>query len=81
MGPGTIVIALASVIIGTNLFRNARFFRATFAVIVGSILYKACVAIALSLGLPPTDMKLITAVLFLIILIAGLGKRKVKRHA
>ena len=81
MGPGTIVRALASVIIGTNLFRNARFFRATFAVIVGSILYKACVAIALSLGLPPTDMKLITAVLFLIILIAGLGKRKVKRHA
>ena len=52
-----------------------------FAVIVGSILYKGCVAIALSLGLAPTNMKLITAVLFLIILVAGRGRKKVKRHA
>jgi len=39
------------------------------------------VAAALSLGLAPTDMKLITAVLFLIILVAGSGRKKVKRHA
>lgn len=81
MGTGTMVIALASVIIGTNMFKNARFMRPTFAVIIGSILYKGCVAIALSLGLVPTDMKLVTAVLFLIILIAGNGRKKVKRHA
>lgn len=81
MGTGTMVIALASVIIGTNMFKNARFMRPTFAVIIGSILYKGCVAIALSLGLVPTDMKLVTAVLFLIILIAGNGRKKVKHHA
>jgi len=81
MGTGTMVIALASVIIGTNMFKNTRFIRPTFAVIIGSILYKACVAAALSLGLAPTDMKLITAVLFLIILVAGSGRKKVKRHA
>ena len=81
MGTGTMVIALASVIIGINMFRNARIVRPTFAVIVGSILYKGCVAIALSMGLAPTDMKLITAVLFLIILVAGVGRKKVKRHA
>lgn len=81
MGTGTMVIALASVIIGTNLFKNLRFMRPTAAVILGSILYKGCVAIALSMGLAPADMKLITATLFLIILVIGNGRRKVKRHA
>lgn len=81
MGTGTMVIALASVIIGTNMFRNVRFIRPTFAVIIGSVLYKGCVAIALSLGLAPTDMKLITAALFLVILVMGKGRKKVKHRA
>lgn len=82
MGTGTMVIGLASVIIGTNLFKNFTFMRSTTMVIIGSILYKACVSIAISLGLEATDMKLITAVLFLLILIAGQAKRKkVRIHA
>ena len=71
MGTGTIVIGLASVIIGINLFRRVSFVAATSAVIVGSVIYKACVAIAISKGLAPIDMKLITGVLFLVILILG----------
>lgn len=56
--------------------------RATTAVIVGSILYKACVALALSLGLSPQDMKLVTAVLFLLILALGeIRRKKVKARA
>lgn len=82
MGTGTVVIALASVIIGTNLFSRFSFVKATTAVIIGSILYKGCVALALSLGLAPNDMKLVTAVLFLLILMAGsIKKRRVTRHA
>jgi putative ABC transport system permease protein len=82
MGTGTMVIALASVIIGTNLFARSRFMRATGAVVIGSVIYKACVAAALSAGLAPNDMKLITAALFLLILIAGqMKKKKVKLHA
>ena len=76
MGTGTVVIALASVIIGTNLFARSNFVRATSAVIVGSILYKACVAAALSAGLAPNDMKLITAALFLAILVLGQIKKR-----
>lgn len=76
MGTGAIVIGLASVIIGTNVFRNFTLMRATTAVIVGSILYKACVALALSLGLSPQDMKLVTAALFLLILALGEIRRK-----
>lgn len=71
MGTGTMVIGLASVIIGTNLFKRLSFIKATTAVIFGSLIYKGCVAIAISQGLAPIDMKLITGVLFLIILVAG----------
>lgn len=82
MGTGTVVIGLASVIIGTSLFKKVTFLRVTSSVVIGSIVYKACVAIAISLGLQSTDLKLITAVLFLIILIAGMDrKKKVKSNA
>jgi putative ABC transport system permease protein len=81
-GTGTIVIGLASVIIGTNLFRNLSFLKATTAVIIGSIIYKACVATAIALGMAPSDLKLITSILFLIILIVSYDrKRKVRTHA
>lgn len=82
MGTGAIVTGLASVIIGVNVFKHASFVKATTAVVIGSIAYKACVAIAISLGLSPKAMKLVTAVLFLIILVASQGfKKRVKRHA
>ena len=63
-GTGAIVIGLASVIIGTSLFKNLTFLKATTAVLIGSVVYKACVAVALKF-FEPQDMKLITAVLFL----------------
>lgn len=75
MGTGTIVIGLASVIIGTNVFGKLSFFKATTAVIIGSVIYKACVAIAIACGMQAMDMKLITGALFLIILIAGSLKK------
>lgn len=82
MGTGTMVIGLASVIIGTNLFKRLAWLKSTTMAIIGSILYKACVSIAISCGLEATDMKLITAVLFLLILVAGNTRRKkVRIHA
>lgn len=82
VGTGTIVIGLANVIIGTQLFKRVGFVKATTAVIIGSILYKACVSIAISLGMEANDLKLITAVLFLFILVISSDRRKkVKAHA
>ena len=82
MGTGTMVIGLASVIIGTSLFQRLTFFRVTSSVIIGSILYKGCVALAIKLGFVSTDLKFITASLFLIILVLGRErKRKVKTDA
>lgn len=75
MGTGAIVIGLASVIIGTSLFRKVGKLKATAAVLIGAILYKACVAIAIR-NFEPQAMKLITAVLFLIILMLSMERRK-----
>ena len=81
MGTGTIVIGLANVIIGTQLFRNMTFVKATTAVIIGSVIYKACVAFAIGNGMAPGDLKLVTAVLFLLILIfSNFQRAKVKKH-
>lgn len=80
MGTGALVIGLASVIIGTSLFKNLTVMKATTAVLIGSVIYKACVAVALR-NFEPQAMKLITAVLFLVILVVSMDReKKVNRH-
>lgn len=82
IGTGTMVIGLASVIIGTKVFNRFGFLKATTAVILGSIVYKACVSIAIAMGMEPSDLKLITSILFLLILVFSNQKeKKVKAHA
>lgn len=63
LGKGMVVMALASVIIGTSIFRRATFLKATTMAILGAVLYKACLQIALQLGLPPHYLKLLMALL------------------
>jgi len=75
MGTGAIVIGLASVIIGTGFFRNLRFMKATTAVLIGSVFYKACTAVAMR-NFEPMDMKLVTAILFLIVLLISMERKK-----
>lgn len=83
MGTGAMVLGLASVIIGLSLLRRLSFVKATTAVVVGAVVYKMCVSFAIACGMGASDLKLITAMLFLLILAAGLLKkgRKEKRHA
>ena len=71
MGTGQMVFGLAAVIIGTTLFRKMSFVKGTTAVLAGSVFYKACIQVAISLGLPANLMKLATAVLFLLVLVLG----------
>lgn len=82
MGTGQMVFGLATVIIGTTIFRRMSFVKGTTCAVCGSIIYKICIQIAISLGLPANLLKLVTAVLFLVILILGNANRgKVKKHA
>lgn len=71
MGTGQMVFGLATVIIGTTLFRKLPIAKSTTAVLIGSIIYKAVIQTAISIGLPANLMKLVTAVLFLLILVLG----------
>ncbi len=81
MGTGQVVFGLATVIIGTTLFKKWGFVKGTTAAVVGSILYKACIQVAIIAGLPANLLKLITAVLFLVILVFGNIRKGEVSHA
>lgn len=71
MGIGMIIIGLASVIIGEALFGSKTVARATLAVVLGAIIYRIVVTLALRVEFLDTgDMKLITALLVIIALVA-----------
>ena len=76
MGTGTIVIGLASVIIGEVLFGTRSFKNWLISVVLGSVVYRAVIAIVLELGMPPNDLKLFTAGLVAIALSLPLIKNK-----
>lgn len=69
MGTGSMVVGLASVIIGMKLFQKFGFLKPTTKVLFGSVIYNAIVAAAIAIGLSAQSMKLITAVLFLAVLV------------
>lgn len=63
MGIGIIVLGLASVIIGEGIFRPKKITALLLAVVGGAFTYRLFIGIALRLGLPPTNLKLITSLL------------------
>lgn len=83
IGTGTMVLGLASVILGTQLFKSFGKLKATTAVIAGTILYKACIALVISRRfVKATDQKLITAAILLAaLIISTILKQRGSRHA
>ncbi|MDE3933389.1 ABC transporter permease [Glaesserella parasuis] len=82
IGVGTIVIGLAAVIIGEAIFSAKRIICLTAAVIIGSILYRFFIALALNnetlsgIGFGPQDLNLITALLVVAVLALPKFKHK-----
>ena len=73
LGVGTVVAGLATVILGGVLVPDLTVQRATLGVILGSIVYRLAIAIALNvdfLGFQAQDLKLVTAILVVIALVA-----------
>lgn len=62
MGTGSIVIGLASLIIGEVLFGRRNFFSRLFSLILGAVTYRVIIAMVLKLGMPTNDLKLFTAI-------------------
>ena len=80
MGIGMIVIGLASLIIGLSVFGKLRFMKPTTMVIIGAVIYQACLGVALLIGVPSAHNKIIMAVLFTAALVVS-GKIKAKGRA
>ena len=79
MGIGTIVIGLASIIIGEVLFGTRNFMNWLLAIVGGSIAYRFVVAIVLQLGFNQNDMKLLTAIIVALALAMPLIKAKISK--
>jgi putative ABC transport system permease protein len=72
------------VIIGTSIFGRMKFIPLTLSVILGMVVYKLCVVVAMQLGLPADDLNLLMAVLLTVALvlnnIAPSGGRRKKQN-
>jgi putative ABC transport system permease protein len=80
MGTGTIVIGLASIIIGEVVFRRKlAFWYRLLAAVLGSVIYRVIIAVVLQLGLKSTDLKLLTAVIVALALGIPVFKRNMAR--
>ncbi|ALS12696.1 ABC transporter permease [Pseudomonas aeruginosa] len=79
MGIGTIVIGLAAVIVGESILPSRRLILATLAVILGAIVYRFFIALALNsdfIGLQAQDLNLVTAVLVTVALVIPMMKKR-----
>lgn len=81
MGIGSIVIGLASLIIGEVIVGTRSFKRNLVALAVGAVVYRIIIALVMKLGMNPNDLKLFTAVTVTICLSLPLFKNFVKRKA
>ncbi|QTH45999.1 ABC transporter permease [Cohnella sp. LGH] len=82
MGVGMIVIGLASVIIGEAIFGARSVFMATLAVVIGAIIYRIVIAIALRVELfEASDLKLVTALIVIFALVVPYVRRVMKQRS
>ena len=78
MGQGIVVMGLATVVIGITIFGKLSLLKCTTLSILGAIIYKVAIAIALKVNFNPNDLKLITAIIVIIALAANNGIFKLK---
>ena len=85
MGQGIVVMGLATVVIGITIFGKLSLLKCTTLSILGAIIYKVDIAIALRVNFNPNDLKLITAIIVIIALASNNGifkfkNKKIKRE-
>ena len=62
MGQGSIVIGLASVIIGEVLYHRTGMLGKLSSVLIGAVTYRIIIALVIDMGMDPLDLKLFTAI-------------------
>ncbi|MEL7332525.1 MAG: ABC transporter permease, partial [Cyanobacteria bacterium J06560_2] len=87
LGVGTVVVGLATVILGEALLPSGSVVLATLAVLVGSVIYRIAIALALNagfLGFKAQDLNLVTAILVILALTlpkSRFAQRLKRKHA
>lgn len=89
MGSSIIVVALASIIIGDTIMKSSNILKSTTRAILGAVIYKLIGGVAIDLGLAPTDLKAISAIIVIVFIaynnfavdLLGFKKRGVKKYA
>lgn len=79
MGIGTLVLGIASIIIGTSIIKKKKFIKDTTLVIIGTLIYQITIYFAMNIGLTPVDLKMITSLVIIVFLAANGFKNNEKR--
>lgn len=74
MGTGTMIMGLASIIIGYSIFKRIGFLNSSISCIVGTLIYRTSISLSLKAGFNPSDLKLISSILVVIVLALGNSK-------
>lgn len=80
MGIGTIVIGLASVLVGEIFLRGQRMGVRLLGMVLGAIIYRYLLTLAMGLGFPVNDLKLLSAVILVIVICLPLLRTKYRTH-
>ncbi|GAA0121897.1 MAG: ABC transporter permease [Clostridium argentinense] len=72
LGIGTLVLGIASIIIGMSIFKRFKFIKTTTSILVGTLIYQFTIYFAINLGIiPPNNLKLITSIVIILFLSVG----------
>ena len=76
-GKGTIIIGLATIILGESIFGKRSFKNNLISIILGSILYFLIIRIALMIGIDTNNLKLLYSIIIVIVLALPVAKKKI----
>lgn len=78
-GTGMMVIGLASIIVGLTFIKSDKILFQLVGVVFGAVFYRAILTVALQMGLPTGDLKLLSAVLVVIAIASTTFKSRRKK--
>lgn len=78
MGTGLIVSGLASIVIGEIVFKKLSVLKVSTIAILGSLLYRGILSLALKAGLNASDLKLMTA-LIMVVILSGVAEKVIAK--
>ncbi|CAJ2231105.1 ABC transporter permease [Companilactobacillus paralimentarius] len=78
MGIGTIVIGLASVLVGEIFLRGNNILVRLSAMVLGAIVYRFLLTVAMSLGFPADDLKILSAIILIIVICVPIIQNRIR---